>query len=95
MPQVIVDYTSSQTIVGPALPHIPWEERPAGSSTVVWRSTRNPIIPHDRKRYRERNQVERLVGRMKQFRRIATRYEKLTPTFLAMIHLTVAFIMIR
>jgi beta-1,4-mannooligosaccharide/beta-1,4-mannosyl-N-acetylglucosamine phosphorylase len=23
---------------------IPWEERPAGSSTVLWRSSRNPII---------------------------------------------------
>ena len=26
---------------------IPWEERPAGSSDVVWRSSRNPIIPRD------------------------------------------------
>ncbi len=26
---------------------IPWEERPAGSSAVVWRSARNPIIPRD------------------------------------------------
>jgi transposase len=56
---------------------------------------RNPQIPHDRRRYRERNNVERLVGRLKQFRRIATRYEKLSSTFLALIHLTAAFIMIR
>lgn len=26
---------------------IPWEERPAGTSDVIWRSTRNPIIPRD------------------------------------------------
>ena len=26
---------------------IPWEERPACSSAVVWRSSRNPIIPRD------------------------------------------------
>jgi transposase len=26
--------------------------------------------------YRERNQVERLIGRLKQARRIATRYDK-------------------
>ncbi len=26
---------------------IPWEERPAGSPAVVWRSARNPIIPRD------------------------------------------------
>lgn len=30
-----------------ALPEIPWEERPKGSSAVIWRSQRNPIIPHD------------------------------------------------
>ncbi len=34
-------------IVGAALPNIPWEERPAGSDQIVWRSARNPIIPWD------------------------------------------------
>ncbi len=28
-------------------PDIPWEERPPGSSEILWRSSRNPIIPHD------------------------------------------------
>ncbi|MBC7221427.1 glycoside hydrolase family 130 protein [Candidatus Bipolaricaulota bacterium] len=31
-------------LVGPALPNIPWEDRPQGCSDVVWRSNRNPII---------------------------------------------------
>jgi len=31
-----------------ALPNIPWEDRPAGQSDVVWRYSRNPIIPRDR-----------------------------------------------
>jgi beta-1,4-mannooligosaccharide/beta-1,4-mannosyl-N-acetylglucosamine phosphorylase len=35
------------TIVGSALPHIPWEERPQGCNDVVWRSSLNPIIPRD------------------------------------------------
>ncbi len=35
------------TIVGEAIRSIPWEERPAGCSTVLWRSQRNPIIPRD------------------------------------------------
>src|SRR5665811_2137343 len=26
---------------------IPWEERPTGSSGVIWRSSRNPIIGRD------------------------------------------------
>ena len=38
---------SSNTILGPSLPNIPWEERPAGHRDVLWRSARNPIIPHD------------------------------------------------
>jgi transposase len=34
---------------------------------------------------RERNQVERFFSKLKRFRRIATRYEKLADTFLAMV----------
>jgi transposase len=30
----------------------------------------------DRAAYRERNQIERLVNRLKQYRRVATRYDK-------------------
>ena len=26
---------------------IPWEERPAGNSAIMWRSTRNPVVPAD------------------------------------------------
>jgi beta-1,4-mannooligosaccharide/beta-1,4-mannosyl-N-acetylglucosamine phosphorylase len=33
--------------VGPALPNIPWEEKPKGCRDVVWRSSQNPIIPRD------------------------------------------------
>ncbi len=33
--------------IGPDLPNIPWEERPPGSSDVVWRYSGNPIIPRD------------------------------------------------
>ena len=32
--------------------------------------------PFDRAIYRERNRVERLINRLKQHRRVATRYEK-------------------
>ena len=39
--------TPARTIVGAALPNIPWEDRPAGSSDVVWRYRLNPIIPRD------------------------------------------------
>ena len=41
----------------------------------------------DRKLYRERNVIERLVGRLKGYRRIATRYDKLALSYLAFVHL--------
>jgi transposase len=46
----------------------------------------------DRAVYRERNQVERLINRLKQHRRIATRYEKRAAHYLAM--LTVAALLL-
>ena len=41
----------------------------------------------DRAAYRARNQVERLFNRLKQFRRLATRYENRAANYLAMLHL--------
>ena len=35
------------TIIGDALAGIPWQDRPAGSSEVVWRYSANPVIPRD------------------------------------------------
>jgi beta-1,4-mannooligosaccharide/beta-1,4-mannosyl-N-acetylglucosamine phosphorylase len=34
----------SSTIVGPSLPNLPWEKRRRGSSEVVWRYGKNPIL---------------------------------------------------
>jgi transposase len=42
--------------------------------------------------YRERNRVERLVGRLKQDRRVATRHDKLAATFLGFAHLALTVI---
>jgi transposase len=44
--------------------------------------------PFDRETYRSRNRVERLVNRMKAYRRVATRYEKRAAHYLAMLTLT-------
>jgi len=40
----------------------------------------------DRARYRQRNRVERFFNRLKDFRRLATRYEKTAASFLGFIH---------
>lgn len=34
----------SKTIIGDALPNLPWEDKPKGSDTVMWRSSKNPLI---------------------------------------------------
>jgi len=38
---------SNIELKGPALPNIPWEGRPQACNDVVWRSSKNPIIPRD------------------------------------------------
>ena len=30
-----------------AIPNLPWEDRPAGYDGVIWRYSRNPVIPRD------------------------------------------------
>ena len=45
--------------------------------------------------YRQRNHVERFFNKLKQFRRIATRYDKLGATFLAFIQLAAIRISLR
>jgi transposase len=42
--------------------------------------------------YRARNLIERFFARLKHFRRIATRYDKLAKSFLSFIHLACAFV---
>lgn len=54
----------------------------------------NRINPRtfDRHIYRDRNLIERFFARLKHFRRIATRYDKLAASFLSFIHLACTFI---
>ena len=42
-----------------------------------WKNCFSPVL------YRNRNAIERMFGRLKDFRRIATRYDKLARNFLA------------
>jgi transposase len=47
-----------------------------------------PSLPElDRERYRRRNVIERTIGKIKQCRSIATRFDKLAQSFLAMLKL--------
>jgi transposase len=60
-----------------------------------------PIVPpkanrlnpweYDRELYKKRNEVERLFRRLKGFRRIFSRFEKLDQMFVAFIHVALIF----
>ena len=64
-----------------------------GIETVIPSSARRkPLIPHDRQAYRQRNLIERMFARLKDFRRIATRYDKLARNYLAGVLLAAALI---
>lgn len=58
-------------------------------------STRCQKISYDRELYRGRNRIERFFSKLKQFRRLATRYDKLAKTFCAALHLVAAFLIIK
>ena len=60
-------------------------------------SKRNAVDPWPvlEESYRQRNRVERLVGKMKQFRAVATRYDKLAASFMATIKTVLCFIKLR
>jgi transposase len=59
------------------------------------KSNRTAPIDYDQNIYKLREKVERFFNHLKQFRRIATRYDKLSQTFLAFIHLVAAWIIIK
>jgi transposase len=50
---------------------------------------------YDRDRYKDRNLVERFFSKVKQYRRVATRYEKTAPNFLAFVHVASIMILLR
>ena len=59
------------------------------------KSNRTEPLDSDTELYKLREKVERFFNNLKQFRRIATRYEKLSQTFLAFIHLVAAWLLIK
>lgn len=67
-------------------------ERCGAVAVVPPKSNRRVTRAFDRHQYKHRNLIERFFCRIKQFRRIATRYDKLASRFSAFIALTASFI---
>ncbi|MFT8797898.1 transposase [Zymomonas mobilis] len=51
------------------------------------RSNRKKHIPYNLQHYKDRNCIERMFNKLKQFRRIATHYDKTRKSFLAFLHI--------
>ena len=49
-------------------------------------------VAYDAELYKQRNRIERMFGRLKDWQRIATRYDRCARTFLSAICIVVTFI---
>ena len=64
-----------------------------GAAAVIPpRKNRNHLRGYDQEIYKERNLVERLFQKLKQFRRIATRYERLARNYQSMLYLAASLV---
>lgn len=60
----------------------------AGARLVIPpRRNRKVQRPYDAELYKERNRIERFFNKLKQFRRVATRYDKLLANFMGFVKL--------
>lgn len=70
--------------------------RARGAAAVIpSRSNRKEQRAYDTERYKDRNLVERFWNKLKQHRRVATRYEKTARNFLAFVHLASIMVLLK
>lgn len=94
-PALIAGFRAQQVIADKGYdssPFIADIEATGAQAVIPPRKKRRESRPYDRYAYRERHLIECFFNRLKQFRRIATRYEKLACNFLSMINLATAYI---
>ena len=81
---------------GYSYPHVRRALRTRGIGAVIpTRKDQHRKPRFDRVAYRTRERVERLINRLKQFRRVATRYEKRGHYYLAMVTLAAIVLWLR
>ena len=59
------------------------------------RSNRNEQRGYDKFLYEERNIIERMFGKLKHFRRVATRYDKLAVSYMAFVMIASIFLWLK
>ena len=54
-------------------------------AVIPAKSNRRDAIPHNKAKYKWRNQIERLFNKLKNWRRVATRYDKTKESYLSFV----------
>lgn len=95
------DYTGAAALLG-SLPAAEWMIADRGYDAdwfrdalkdkgirpcIPGRKSRGKAVRYDKRRYRRRNRIEIMFGRLKDWRRIATRYDRCAKTFLSAVAL--------
>ena len=57
------------------------------SACIPGRKSRKTTVKYDKRRYKRRNRIEIMFGRLKDWRRVATRYDRCPETYLSVIAL--------
>jgi transposase len=70
-------------------------ESQGGEAVIPPKKNRKGPRAYDKHIYKERNKVERFINLMKQYRRVATRYEKTDANFLGFIYVAAIMILLR
>ena len=97
----VSDYTGAAALLG-SLPKAEWLLADRGYDAdwfrealkdkgikpcIPGRKSRGKPIKHDKRRYKRRNRIEIMFGRLKDWRRIATRYDRCPKVFLSAVAL--------
>ena len=59
---------------------------------IPGRKSRSKSVKHDKRRYKRRNRIEIMFGRLKDLRRVATRYDRCPKVFLSAVALAATII---
>lgn len=102
----VSDYTGAKALLS-SLPAADWMIADRGYDTnwfrdalkdkgirpcIPGRKSRDKPVRHDKRRYKRRNRIEIMFGRLKDWRRVATRYDRCPKVFLSAIALAAAVI---
>jgi transposase len=97
----VSDYTGAAALLG-SLPAAEWMIADRGYDAdwfrealkdkgirpcIPGRKSRGKAVLYDKRRYRRRNRIEIMFGRLKDWRRVATRYDRCAKTFLSAVAL--------